>query len=73
MTAPNLDNQKGPPKVEMHRAYVWTCDSCGRDNLAFAALVEECNDKGKWRMSEIRPQYVVCAHCGSVYEGVVVE
>lgn len=33
------------PKVEMHNAYLWVCDSCGRDNFERAIIAELPEDE----------------------------
>lgn len=69
-------------KVELHCAYLWTCDSCGRDNFLRAivcemtqeditAMMEEHGGEPEdWKTGEwmTRPDEVTCEHCGAEYE-----
>jgi L-asparaginase II len=69
-------------RVELHQAYSWCCDHCGRDNFVRAVTVElseedrqqmalECGDEdwttGRWVAA---PEVVTCETCGTEYETV---
>jgi hypothetical protein len=66
--------------IELHGAYVWDCDACGRENftrgLAPCLSDDEAqelreehgiepHETGNWTL---RPESVTCAHCGSEFE-----
>lgn len=69
-----------PRKAELHNAYVWDCDECGKENFLRAVIVEfspedEAEMKalhgvdefqtGRWETS---PDDVTCKHCGTVFD-----
>lgn len=74
-----MGDATGLPKVELHQAFVWTCEDCGRDSFAravhltpeeVAMLGEDVLDRaggrsGDWCMA---PWAVTCPHCGARYE-----
>jgi hypothetical protein len=67
-------------KLELHIAYTWDCESCGRENFCRAVRpslaqdeidemrlehgIEE-EDQGEWMMA---PATVTCEHCLANYE-----
>jgi hypothetical protein len=63
--------------VELHTAFAWTCDECGRDNhchgIHFVPTPEDkaCTDEdgvpddGGWMLA---PNEVTCAHCGEKFK-----
>lgn len=69
------------PEVELHDAYVWTCDACGRDCFVRAVTVEMTDDDivamqirhggepEDWQTGKwiTRPDEVTCDHCGKTY------
>jgi hypothetical protein len=58
--------------VELRPAYVWTCTSCGRDNVyrPGTSWVNRTNYGGRTRCEwvMIDPVRVVCIHCGLAYD-----
>jgi len=67
-------------KIELHMAYVWDCDSCGRENFCRGAVLEfseedraelreehgvEEWESGEWMSA---PEEVTCQHCGKEFE-----
>lgn len=69
-------------RAELHAAFAWDCDSCGRENFVRAVTVEMSQediegmiaehggDPEDWRTGhwESRPDEVTCQHCGTEYE-----
>lgn len=67
------------PDVELHPAYSWTCDECGRENFARAVVPEslegelpegfddEAYDGVQWIM---KPERVTCSACGAEFDVV---
>jgi predicted nucleic acid-binding Zn ribbon protein len=67
-------------KAELHPAFVWDCDDCGRENFV-RAIVGEFDDDimqqmrdehgitdyemGDWHSMPIS---VECSHCGTIFE-----
>lgn len=59
--------------VEIHQAFLWTCDDCGRDNFERAITVSpetieewvEGIGEGAWLRA---PDRVTCSHCGTNFE-----
>lgn len=58
-------------KVELHTAFAWTCDNCGRDNFtrgiqpspeSLEVDERELLSEGEWVM---RPNMVVCTACST--------
>lgn len=35
-----MSNNRSQSKIELHQAYQWDCDNCGRENFARAVVVE---------------------------------
>ena len=71
---------KERPKVELHLAYSWTCDDCGRGNFTHG-MSPEYDTELEWQMKEhfgygindggqfmMRPDKVTCGHCGETFE-----
>lgn len=70
--------------VELHCAYVWTCEECGRDSFVRAVIVEMSEEDARgmmeahggepddWKtgMLMTRPDEVTCDHCGLAYPTV---
>jgi rubrerythrin len=68
--------------VELHPAFLWTCDECGRDSFARAILVDpeslDAADRERldailgegWDGAEalMAPAEVTCPYCGATYE-----
>lgn len=53
-------------KVELHPAFWWTCDSCGRENYGRAVRPSNAGtDDGEWLLA---PTHVTCEACGTVFE-----
>lgn len=64
-------------KVELHQAFQWTCEECGRDNFARAVVPESLEGQipegleledfegGQWVTA---PNRVTCEHCGERFE-----
>ncbi len=66
-------------KVELHTAYVWDCEACGRENFCRSVVVEFSEEDrlemakehgvefetGEWVQ---RPDEVICQHCGAEFE-----
>ncbi len=75
-------NQKSSRKAELHCAYEWTCDECGRNNFASAITVEMTpgviagmigehgGEEGNWHTGHwmTHPEEVTCQHCGATFE-----
>jgi hypothetical protein len=71
-------------KVELHSAYCWTCDECGRDNFVRSIVAElsaEDRAEGARQMGcdpadivtgewATRPDEVTCQHCGTMFEAL---
>ena len=69
-------------QVELHPAYLWDCDNCGRENLvrptpAFLDEEEEEDLKEEWGVEPEEegmflqvPGEVECKYCQAVYESV---
>ena len=69
-------------KVELHCAYEWTCDECGRSSFVRAITVEMTpedirdmiaeygGDGEEWQTGNwmTRPREVTCEHCGATFE-----
>ena len=67
------------PIAEMHHAYVWDCDNCGRENFVRAIAFEGSPDDLEemreehgvetWDAGEFEtyPDGVKCKHCGTEY------
>lgn len=69
-------------KVELHNAYQWDCEECGKENFCRAVTVEMTpedieemqaehgGDSEDWQTGEwmTRPDEVTCAHCGKTFE-----
>lgn len=69
--------------VEVHHAYLWICDDCGRDNfcrneVAPAAVQDALNERAREQFGvdpedlaggswTAPPDVVTCAHCGGVF------
>ena len=69
-------------QVELHQAFVWDCDECGRENFC-RAVVAEFSEEQKAEVAEdwdlspeelrtglwmTRPDEVTCTHCGTTFE-----
>ena len=64
--------------TELHLAYVWDCDTCGRENFERAIVYEpspedreDAKDAGEEFASGhwmTRPENVECKHCGAKFE-----
>jgi len=56
------------PVVELHNAFVWDCESCGRENFVRAVTtkldVQGLGSIGQW---VTRPDTVRCTHCSATY------
>lgn len=72
----NLGESLGEQAVELHPAFLWTCDACGQDNFVRSINLEPeqvalmvdpdlleqvMGVEGGW---SIAPDHVVCNHCG---------
>jgi len=63
-------------KVELHPAFVWDCDSCGRENFARGIVAElsaeereeVCDEHGIDGEMIRQPTKVVCKSCGAKFE-----
>lgn len=53
------------PKVEMHHAWEWTCDDCGRNNFVSAIVAEFSEDD---RLETARRLGVVDEFCTEIPE-----
>lgn len=69
--------------VELHAAFTWTCEDCGRENFARAVQLEpeqvrelvpeDLQDDAEAMREEIggdwclAPRWVRCPHCGARY------
>ena len=60
--------------VELHQAFLWTCEECGRDNFERAITHEPGDDdedeipegfEGVWLTA---PTEVTCKHCGEEFD-----
>lgn len=65
----------GLPKAEMRQAFIWTCESCGRDNFERAILWEAPHDRSEAYAGEsgqwlVCPEEVSCSHCRIVHTAV---
>jgi hypothetical protein len=70
----------GNSAVEMHPAFLWTCDSCGRHNfvrsVAFEPESARLTDEQRQAVEEMPggwfsyPETVQCPHCGSEFDAV---
>jgi hypothetical protein len=68
--------------VELHLAYLWTCDNCGRDNFDRAVSVpasavtlegqseevREWIESGESGDFQAKPDRVKCLHCSAEYD-----
>lgn len=74
-----MDNTR---RVELHLAFVWDCDDCGRENFT-RSITKEISEEEKQEMCErygiddlppgvlmSAPEVVVCKHCGSEFETI---
>lgn len=65
--------------IELRPAFVWSCETCGRENFARAVVAEMSEDdrtelKEEFGMDEVvegdflmRPNEVTCEHCGETF------
>lgn len=67
--------------VELHNAFVWDCDDCGRENFVRAVIAELTKedvdhmiaeyggDREEWETGRwtTRPDEVSCEHCGAEF------
>jgi hypothetical protein len=59
--------------AELHIAYVWDCDACGRENFERAMVYEFSPEEiaegeyetGNWMT---HPDSVICRGCGAVFD-----
>jgi len=61
-----------PPtgKVELHVAWQWTCDNCGRDNFVRAITYErDRDDPPEYEGMVTFPDELQCPYCNSRYFG----
>lgn len=70
------------PVVELHDAYVWDCDSCGRENFERAVVVapESLDPETRAALADVagddwitgdfttRPDVVRCRACGAEFD-----
>lgn len=72
------------PSVELHSAWVWDCDSCGRENLEHGVTVEMTPEEAKAQAEAMgepeaaegmvrgewmtQPVKVTCAHCAAEFD-----
>src|SRR5690349_12222327 len=68
------------PATELHPAWWWTCDDCGRDNFVRATLLtpEQVRSRADDELSEIdldeegdwftTPNRVTCGHCKATFD-----
>lgn len=68
--------------VELHQAFLWTCNSCGRDNFARAVTLEPASIDLDDEPEEVRewladgqegawlttPDRVTCGHCRAEFD-----
>ena len=65
--------------VELHQAWSWDCDSCGRENFERALNVdrESLSDEDRFEAEEIfgtdavlvsAPTSVICRHCSAEFD-----
>jgi hypothetical protein len=67
--------------VELHHAFFWICDACGRDNFARAVTVAPeslgPDDRAEFEAAGFdlgrgefttRPDAVACGHCGAEFD-----
>jgi len=66
--------------VEVHTAWVWDCDDCGRENYERAATLEASEDEiaelrddygvQSWETGDFVawPDQVTCVHCGETFD-----
>ncbi len=73
------------PQVEIHPAFVWTCEECGSENFE-RAVVHEVSPEEHWELRELYPDQdpddlgtgtwltypgdVACRHCGAQFDAV---
>ena len=72
--------KKKLPSVEIHTAYVWTCEECGIDNFEYGAIMEFDKEEEdhlvkkygieEWQTGEwvIAPEEVECKECGARFQ-----
>lgn len=50
-------------EAELHLAYAWDCDGCGRENFERAMVVDDDEEEA----DVLYPESVTCRHCGNIY------
>lgn len=81
MPTDRTDGDTERREVEIHPAYMWTCDDCGNDNFEYMVIVEMSEDDARemmerhggdpddWRTGMLvsSPDDVECEHCGAKF------
>lgn len=63
------ENKPEPEKIEVHSAWMFDCNECGRENFIRGVRRESVRgDEGRVDLYVLYPCEVMCKHCERKYE-----